>query len=342
MQVPVDDTGMITVMVFADGFAPLNQIVTPEQAAAYPIEIFLDQNSPSFQVIPTYESSITEGRFVVSGTISYGAVPVCALVLANGVSMFSCNENNGLFSLDVPLDQDGNITLMVFAAGFKPYKIITNVVLDTDQDGIKDYLDYDDDNDGIFDLDDPCPQVSGQECKPISDIVTANGKVWAQVSLFTNLSWSQISAICPAGVCVDNGMLNGYNMSGWRWASVDDVNALFNFYGVSPALGPGPDWRYAGPADSEFAKLFFTAGWMPTLEYSGNPLYTQLWCAGHTSTLGRIPPVLADRYVAGIEMLKEARIESGTFFTRAQVFTSQSTTDGGADETTGAWFFRSP
>jgi len=48
------------------------------------------------------------------------------LVLANGVSMFSCG-GAGQYSLDVPLDQDGNVTLMVFAAGFKPYKEITHV-----------------------------------------------------------------------------------------------------------------------------------------------------------------------------------------------------------------------
>ena len=69
MQVPVDDNGMITVMVFADGFAPFNQIVTPEQAAAYPINILRDQDSPSFQVETTYEPSATEGWFVVSGTV---------------------------------------------------------------------------------------------------------------------------------------------------------------------------------------------------------------------------------------------------------------------------------
>ncbi len=123
MQVPVDDNGMITVMVFADGFAPFNQTVTPEQAAAYPINILLDRKSPSFQVETTYEPSATEGWFVVSGTINSGTTPVCALTLANGQSMFSCAENLGKFSLDVPPDQDGNITLMVFAAGFKPFKI---------------------------------------------------------------------------------------------------------------------------------------------------------------------------------------------------------------------------
>jgi len=38
--------------------------------------------------------------------------------------MFSCG-GAGQYSLDVPLDRDGDVTLMVFAAGFKPYKQIT-------------------------------------------------------------------------------------------------------------------------------------------------------------------------------------------------------------------------
>lgn len=124
MTVPVDDSGMITVMVFADGFAPFNQIVTPEEAAVFPVDMRLDQNSPSFDVLTRLEPSGIEGRFLISGNILVGATRVCALVLANGKNMFSCDAALGNFYLDVPADQDGNITLMVFAAGFKPFKSI--------------------------------------------------------------------------------------------------------------------------------------------------------------------------------------------------------------------------
>ncbi len=60
------------------------------------------------------------------------------------------------------------------------------------------------------------------------DIITVNGNEWLQPALFTNLSWNDINAVCPAGVC--SGELNGYDMTGWTWASIDDVNALFNSY----------------------------------------------------------------------------------------------------------------
>ena len=125
MEVPADADGMITVQVFVDGFAPFSQIVTPDQAAAYPVAMAKDQDSPTFDVSAVTEPSVTEGWLVVSGSIKTEGTPVCALVLANGQSMFSC-EGSGQYSLDVPLDQDGNVTLMVFAAEFKPYKRVIN------------------------------------------------------------------------------------------------------------------------------------------------------------------------------------------------------------------------
>ena len=71
------------------------------------------------------------------------------------------------------------------------------------------------------------------------DSIMVDGREWAQVDLFTNLTWDQINAVCPEGVCA--GILNGFDMTGWTWASLDDVNALFNYYIGSENLGPGPD-----------------------------------------------------------------------------------------------------
>jgi hypothetical protein len=58
------------------------------------------------------------------GTVTYEGQDLCAMVLANGQSMFSCPpDNSGIFDLEVPLDPDtGGITLQVFVAGFAPYK----------------------------------------------------------------------------------------------------------------------------------------------------------------------------------------------------------------------------
>jgi hypothetical protein len=96
-----------------------------------------------------------------------------------------------------------------------------------------------------LDGDDACPLVGpnydGFGCPgtTITDTVTVDGKVWAQPNLFIGVSWDQINAVCPGGVCT--GMLNGYAITGWTFASADDVNALFNYYIGAPDMGPGPD-----------------------------------------------------------------------------------------------------
>ena len=55
-------------------------------------------------------------------TVYYDGTPLCAMILVNGQSMFSCGANPGVFDLEVPLDGNGEITLYVFCAGFAPYR----------------------------------------------------------------------------------------------------------------------------------------------------------------------------------------------------------------------------
>tara|TARA_R110001592_G_scaffold355031_1_gene655234 strand:+ start:15209 stop:16150 length:942 start_codon:yes stop_codon:yes gene_type:complete len=147
--------------------------------------------------------------------------------------------------------------------------VFKDVGIDSDNDGNVNRVDEDDDNDGILDVYDPCPLDPDTNCVagvPIADIVTVNGKEWAQVDLFLNLSWDEINAVCPAGICADFGTLNGYDMTGWRWASVDDVNSLFNYYYGdygSPALGPGPDLTVG---NASIGMAFFRDGWRPVVD----------------------------------------------------------------------------
>jgi hypothetical protein len=49
--------------------------------------------------------------------------PLITLVLANGQYMYS-NNPVGEFLLQVPLDENGEITLLVFATGFSPFKAV--------------------------------------------------------------------------------------------------------------------------------------------------------------------------------------------------------------------------
>lgn len=148
--------------------------------------------------------------------------------------------------------------------------------IDTDGDGIPDNVDTDDDGDGILDGSDACP-LNPAPCAlitPADIVVDPNGKEWAQVSLFTNLPLSEIIAVCPAGVCIDGGVLNGHVMTGWDWASLSDVANLFNLYGVIPILTTDrsdcyPSWYSFGECTrvaqgASWAENFFAAGWRPS------------------------------------------------------------------------------
>jgi hypothetical protein len=60
-------------------------------------------------------------RVNISGTIllQNSGTPVCAMVLANGAFEFSCN-GSGTYSLNIPLDNNGQFKLQVYADGFAP------------------------------------------------------------------------------------------------------------------------------------------------------------------------------------------------------------------------------
>lgn len=164
MNVPLNSNGKLTVQVFAAGFEPLREEVTPQQVLEHQVDMIrVDQGRP-FQVDSYSIPSAESGWFRISGKIEAGEEPICSLVLANGQKMFSCGDDLGKFDLDVPPDEDENITLQVFAAGFEPYRKTVEADPDTDKDGIKDRLDDDDDNDGIFDVDDVCPIDSNPDC----------------------------------------------------------------------------------------------------------------------------------------------------------------------------------
>jgi hypothetical protein len=85
--------------------------------------------------------------------------------------------------------------------------------------------------------------------------VVRDGKEWLQPVDFDGLSWDEVNAVCPAPAGACAGTLNGINVTGYTWASVDDMNVLFNSYGISPPLGPGPDIYFEWP--STWAPQYF-------------------------------------------------------------------------------------
>ena len=72
----------------------------------------------------TFTATISDndGWETIQGTVTYDGTPLCAMVLANGQYMFSCDPY-GEYQLSVPLDGNGEITLFVFVDGLAPFKV---------------------------------------------------------------------------------------------------------------------------------------------------------------------------------------------------------------------------
>jgi len=85
--------------------------------------------------------------------------------------------------------------------------------------------------------------------------VIRNGLEYLQPADFTNLSWNDVNAVCPGGVC--DGMLNGVDVTGYTWANTDEYLSLTSSYGV-----PLPDTKE------------MNSTWAPRFLADFNPTYT--------------------------------------------------------------------
>jgi len=124
MMVPLDTQGLVTLQVYTAGFAPYRQVLTPGQAINFTVNMVRDETGRNFDVTYKIGSSTLSGGWVnVSGAIDFNGTPLCAMVLINGQNAFSCGQNLGMYSLDAPLDSNGNVTVQVFTIGFQPFRI---------------------------------------------------------------------------------------------------------------------------------------------------------------------------------------------------------------------------
>lgn len=77
----------------------------------------------------------------------------------------------------------------------------------------------------------PCifslPAVQAQVA--ITDTVTVGAYEFAQPADFTGLTWDEMNTACPDGDCdAGLGQLNGFDLSGWRWATLIEISDLCN------------------------------------------------------------------------------------------------------------------
>lgn len=124
LVVPLDENGRITLYGFCSGFAPFKTILTPDEALSFDITMARAAvGSREIEITVQTEQGTANPEWVrISGTVYYDETPLCAMVLANGQSMFSCGANLGTFDLEVPLNENSEITFYSFCSGFAPYK----------------------------------------------------------------------------------------------------------------------------------------------------------------------------------------------------------------------------
>jgi predicted secreted hydrolase len=124
MSVPLDANGEIKLYGFSYGMAPFETILTAQQASSF--EIIMEAACPKnavMNVTADYETSTSKpGWISISGRITTEkGIPLCAMVLANGQHMFTCDPN-GEYALTVPLDANDEITLYGFCSDRVPFR----------------------------------------------------------------------------------------------------------------------------------------------------------------------------------------------------------------------------
>jgi hypothetical protein len=95
----------------------------------------------------------------------------------------------------------------------------------------------------------------------ITETLVVGNKEWAQVSLFTNISWNDINAVCSGGPCASGTELNGYDMAGWWWASNEQVRDYL-FAAVTPL--PAGETTYEEAGSTWAPEFFYSIGFEPT------------------------------------------------------------------------------
>lgn len=180
----------------------------------------------------------------------------------DGSGFFCSGSTATTCALELPGGAFAESILSTFLSG-QIMPVFKYLGLDSDGDEIDDRSDPDDDNDLVPDEDDLCPRDPDPTCgmgTEITDVVNANGKVWAQPDLFAGITWNQINAVCPEGPCITGGILNGNDMSGWRWADAFEMSVLLEHYNNDFTTGTVTE-TVLGALDSPWILAFIADGW---------------------------------------------------------------------------------
>jgi hypothetical protein len=120
-DLPRENDGTAKRQIYADGFFPKIDTLTGSTSEA----VVMTQSGPCPMYNPTYLPAFVPGsagkRINISGSVllQNTQTPICAMVLANGQYMFSC-DGTGSYARNIPLDTNGQFKLQVYADGFAP------------------------------------------------------------------------------------------------------------------------------------------------------------------------------------------------------------------------------
>jgi len=120
-DLPRENDGTAKRQIYADGFFPEIDILTGSSDDA--VVMTRSGTCPSYNT--PYDPGVFPDsagkRIDISGSVLLQdtQTPICAMVLANGQFMFSC-DGTGSYALNIPLDTNGQFKLQVYADGFAP------------------------------------------------------------------------------------------------------------------------------------------------------------------------------------------------------------------------------
>jgi parallel beta-helix repeat protein len=113
--------GTVKRQIYAHGFMP--KIDTLRGSTTEAVTMAHSGVCPNYNI--PYDPGFhpgSAGKWIdIAGKVllQYTDTPICAMVLANGQYMFSC-DGSGSYALNIPLDNNGQFKLQVYADGFAP------------------------------------------------------------------------------------------------------------------------------------------------------------------------------------------------------------------------------
>jgi hypothetical protein len=120
-DLPREYDGTVKRQIYADGFFPKVDVYPDSVDEA--VIMIRSGTCPSYNT--PYDPAFVPGsagkRINIAGKVLLqdSQAPICAMVLSNGQHMFSC-DGTGSYALNIPLDNNGQFKLQVYADGFAP------------------------------------------------------------------------------------------------------------------------------------------------------------------------------------------------------------------------------